>query len=113
MVDGAELSKGMVEEKIGDGANVCGENVLSLVRKVVLLSSLQDVTWTGCGEAPFNEWWRKGLMWLGDRGRILTDIVLRHSWIVPNLQSLRRDQMVMWRDGASGYSSSFEMAEES
>ncbi|NEP83087.1 MAG: hypothetical protein F6K39_36075 [Okeania sp. SIO3B3] len=75
LVDGAELSLGMVEEKKGDGANVCGENVLSPMRLVVLLSSLLDVRWTGCGEAPFNEWWRKGLMWLGDRGGILTDFV--------------------------------------
>ncbi|NER08596.1 MAG: RNA polymerase sigma factor, partial [Okeania sp. SIO3C4] len=79
LVDGAELSLGMVEEKIGEGAKVCGENVQSLMRPVMLLSSLLDVIWTGRGEAPFNEWWRKGLMWLCDGGRILTDIVLRDS----------------------------------
>ncbi|NET11764.1 MAG: sigma-70 family RNA polymerase sigma factor [Okeania sp. SIO1H6] len=32
LVDGAGFSLGMVEEKIGDGANVCGENVRSLMR---------------------------------------------------------------------------------
>ncbi|NES91973.1 RNA polymerase sigma factor [Okeania sp. SIO2B9] len=100
LVDGAGLSKALVEEKIGDGANVCGEKVLSLMRLVVLLSSLLDVRWTGCGEAPFNEWWRKGLIWLGDGGRILTDIVLRHSWIVPNLLSLKRDEIGIGREGA-------------
>ncbi|NEQ35970.1 MAG: sigma-70 family RNA polymerase sigma factor [Okeania sp. SIO3I5] len=97
LVDGAGLSKGMVEEKIGDGANVCDENVLSLMRLVVLLSSMLGVIWTGCEEAPFNEWWRKGLMWLGDRGGILTDVVLQRSWIVSKLLSLRRDEIVVRR----------------
>jgi len=87
--DGAELSLGMVEDKIGDGANVCGENVRSLMRLVVLLSSWLDVTWTGCGEAPFNGWWCKELMWLCDGGGILTDVVLRRSWVVSKLLSLR------------------------
>lgn len=101
LVDGAGWSKGMVEEKIGDGANVCGENVRLLMRLVVLLSSMLDVRWTGCGEAPFNEWWRKGLMWLGEGVGILTDIVRRRSWIVSKLLSLRLE--AKRRSGAVAY----------
>ncbi|NES04199.1 MAG: sigma-70 family RNA polymerase sigma factor [Okeania sp. SIO2F4] len=63
LVDGAGLSLGMVEEKIGEGANVCGENVRSRMMGVMLSGLMGDVRWTGCGEAPFNEWWHKGLMW--------------------------------------------------
>jgi len=102
-VDGAEKSELMVEEKIGDRANVCGENVRSPMRSVMLSSFLLNVTWTGYGEAPFNQWWRKGLMWLGDGGGILTEVVLRHSWIVPNLLSRRKDEIGMGREGAIGF----------
>ncbi|NET45768.1 MAG: sigma-70 family RNA polymerase sigma factor [Okeania sp. SIO2B3] len=105
-VDGAGSSKGMVEENIGDGANVCGENMLSAMMPVVLSSLLMDGKWTGCVEAPFNEWWRKGLMWLCDGGGILSDIVLRRSWVVSKLLSLRRDEIGMGTEGAIGYSPS-------
>ncbi|NEQ77872.1 MAG: sigma-70 family RNA polymerase sigma factor [Okeania sp. SIO2C9] len=100
LVDGVGSSKAIVEEKIGDGANVCGENVLSPIMPVVLSSLMRDVTWTGCREAAFYEWWRKGLMCLCNGGGILTNIVLRHSWIVQNCLSRRRDQIGMERKEA-------------
>lgn len=93
LVDGPGSSKAGVEEKIGDGANVYGENVVWRKMPVMLSSLMWDLTWTGYGSAPFNEWWCRGLVWLWQRGSVLTDIVLRHSWIVPNWLSMRRDEI--------------------
>ena len=93
LVDGPGSWKAGIEEKIGDGANVYGENVVWRKMPVMLSSLMWDLTWTGYGSAPFNEWWWRGLVWLWQRGSVLTDIVLRHSWIVLNWLSMRRDEI--------------------
>lgn len=64
LVDGLGLWKVGIEEKIGDGVNVYGENVVWWKMLVMLLSLMWDLIWIGYGLVFFNEWWCWGLVWL-------------------------------------------------